>query len=295
MNSRLWLNIGLLGLVLVLGVAVWYESSQTPHASPPPLTRLKPEAVNKIEIFRRDHDHLILTGHGDQWWMREPVRIAADRFQVENVLRVLGADSLAQFPAEGKDLTAYGLAEPEVRLRFNDTELAFGGMTPVDQRRYVLVGNTVHLITDMYALDLMADVPAFASRALVPESRQMVALSLPGVNIVKGGDGRWRATPEDKFGSADAVQALLDSWRSAQAIRVSLYEPAPTLGEVTVKLEGQDETLRYFIVAEGKEGILSRPDVGLEFHLSGEQLDRLLGRSRNDTKKQAKDAAAARE
>jgi len=294
MNSRLWLNIGLLGLVLVLGVAVWYESSQTPHASSPPLTQLKPEAVNKIEIFRRDHDHLILTGHGDQWWMREPVRIAADRFQVENVLRVLGADSLAQFPAEGKNLAAYGLAEPEVRLRFNDTELAFGGMTPVDQRRYVLVGNTVHLITDMYALDLMADVPAFASRALVPESRQMVALSLPGVNIVKGNDGRWRATPEDKFGGADAVQALLDAWRSAQAIRVSLYEPAPTLGEVTIKLGGQDENLRYFIVAEGKEGILSRPDVGLEFHLSGEQLDRLLGRSRNDTKKQAKDAAAAR-
>src|SRR3569833_19166 len=280
MNSRLWLNIGLLGLVLVLGVAVWYESSQTPHASSPPLTQLKPEAVNKIEIFRRDHDHLILTGHGDQWWMREPVRIAADRFQVENVLRVLGADSLAQFPAEGKNLAAYGLAEPEVRLRFNDTELAFGGMTPVDQRRYVL--------------DLMADVPAFASRALVPESRQMVALSLPGVNIVKGNDGRWRATPEDKFGGADAVQALLDAWRSAQAIRVSLYEPAPTLGEVTIKLGGQDENLRYFIVAEGKEGILSRPDVGLEFHLSGEQLDRLLGRSRNDTKKQAKDAAAAR-
>src|SRR3569833_4690779 len=209
MNSRLWLNIGLLGLVLVLGVAVWYESSQTPHASSPPLTQLKPEAVNKIEIFRRDHDHLILTGHGDQWWMREPVRIAADRFQVENVLRVLGADSLAQFPAEGKNLAAYGLAEPEVRLRFNDTELAFGGMTPVDQRRYVPAGITVHLITDMYALDLMADVPAIASRALVYESRQMVALSLPGVNIVKGFVGCWCVLPENKIGGADAVQDLI--------------------------------------------------------------------------------------
>src|SRR3569832_1905703 len=136
MNSRLWLNIGLLGLVLVLGVAVWYESSQTPHASSPPLTQLKPEAVNKIEIFRRDHDHLILTGHGDQWWMRAPVRIAADRYQVENVLRVLGADSLAQFPAEGKNLAAYEHTKPKKQQRNNNTELAFGGMTPVELRRF---------------------------------------------------------------------------------------------------------------------------------------------------------------
>src|SRR3569833_4789808 len=107
MNSRLWLNIGLLGLVLVLGVAVWYESSQTPHASSPPLTQLKPEAVNKIEIFRRDHDHLILTGHGDQWWMRAPVRIAADRFQVVFVFRVLGVVCFVLFSVVGLFLVVF--------------------------------------------------------------------------------------------------------------------------------------------------------------------------------------------
>src|SRR3569833_899499 len=102
MNSRLWLNIGLLGLVLVLGVAVWYESSQTPHASSPPLTQLKPEAVNKIEIFRREHDHHILNSHSDQKKKHKPERNAAEQKQEKNNKRVLGADSLAQFPAEGK-------------------------------------------------------------------------------------------------------------------------------------------------------------------------------------------------
>lgn len=294
MNSRVWLNVGLLGLVLVLGLVVWYESMRPPPEAPPALTQLKPVAVNKIEIFRRNHDHIILTGQGGQWWMSEPVHIAANTFQVENILHVLSADSLAEFPAVGKELAAYGLAQPEVRVRFNDVEVAFGGMAPVDQRRYVLVDHTVHLITDMYALDLEADVPAFASRALVPEPRQIVALSLPDFSLVKDEDGRWHATPESKFASADAMQAVLDAWRNAQAIRVSLYQQEPTQGEVTIKLAGQDESLRYLIVKQDKEGVLARPDVGLEFQLSGEQMDRLLGRTPKDADgKQEKGAAAA--
>lgn len=292
MNSRVGLNIGLLGLVLVLGLVVWYVSTRPPPDTHAPLTQIRPEAVNRIEIFRHNQDHVILTGHPGQWWMREPMSIAADSFQVENLLRVLSADSLAAFPAAGKDLAAYGLADPEVRVRFNDTELAFGGMTPVDQRRYVLIDQTVHLITDMYALDLAADAPAFVSRALVPTSRQMAALSLPGFSLTRGDDGHWRALPENKFAGADAVQAVLDAWRDAQAIRVARYRRAPALGEVSIKLAGQDEALRYLILKHDKEGVLARPEMGLEFHLSGEQMDRLLAHSSNDVvDKQAPRAA----
>lgn len=288
MDRRQWLNLGLLALVVTLGMVAWYEADRAPRNAPQLLTQLIPDQVNKIEISRRHSDPIILTGSAGKWWVKEPVRVEAHRFQIENVLRLLSAESLSRFPAAGKDLEAYGLKEPAVRARFNDIEVIFGGMTPVDQRRYVQVGDTVHLITDAFSLDLMADLSAFVSRNLVPESRQIEALTAPDFSLKKAANGRWQATPPDKFKGADAVQSVLDAWQNTQALRLGAYHRAPPLGEVTIALAGRDEALRYVITAKGDEWVLARPDVSLQYHLTGEQMSRLLGNVKDEAENKVK-------
>jgi len=278
MDKRQWLNVGLLLAVAALAGVVWYQAGRPSKEALPAVSDLAPASVNKIEIIRA-HDNVVLIGQNGMWWMREPVRIAANRFEVENVLRVLSAESLARFPTAGRDLAAFGLAEPEVRLRFNGTELAFGGLTPVDQRRYVQVGNTVHLITDRYFLDLTEDPAALASRNLVPEGRQIAALALPDLTLTKSADGKWRETPGHLLASGDAMQTLLAAWRDAQALHVEPYRPAPARGEITITLAGQPDPLRYVITAEGEEWVLARPDVNLQFRLGADQARRLLARA----------------
>lgn len=283
MNKRRWLNVGLLVLVLLLALLAWYEGrDQAPLRTP--LTTLVPAAVNKIEILRRDHGPIILTGQGDDWWLKEPVRIAANRFRVESILGVLAADSLARFPVAGQDMAAFGLADPALRVRYNNTELQFGEMTPLDQRRYVRVGDTVHLIVDSYFLDFMADVADFASRNLVPTRQHIAALATPAFQLEQGADGKWAVRPADYALSADAIQAVIEEWQYAQAVQVALYQSAPVLGAVTLALAGQQEPLRYEITAEEPEWILARPEVGLEFHLSAEQGRRLFARGAGDGK-----------
>lgn len=283
MNKRRWLNVGLLVVVALLGLLAWYEGRDT--APPPiPLTALAPAAVNKIEIIRRDHGNIILTGQGDDWWLKEPVRIAANRLRVENILGLLTAESLARFPVAGKDLAAFDLADPALRVRYNNIELLFGGMTPVDQRRYVRVGDTVHLIVDSYSLDFMADVADFASRNLVPTRQRITGLATPAFQVEQNAGGKWVVRPEAYALSADAVQAVMEEWQHAQAVRVALYQSAAVRGLVTLTLAGQQAPLHYEIVAEGPEWILARPEVGLEFHLSAEQGRRLFAPAANDEK-----------
>ena len=278
MDKRQWLNVGLLMAAVALAGVAWYQAGRPSKEALPPLSDLAPGSVNKIEIIRA-HDNVVLIGQNGMWWMREPVRVAANRFEVENVLGVLSAESLARFPAAGRDLAAFGLAHPEVRLRFNGTELAFGGLTPVDQRRYVQVGNTVHLITDRYFLDLTENPAAFASRNLVPEGQEIAALALPDLTLTKSADGKWHETPGHLLASADAVQALLAAWRDAQALHVEPYQPAAARGEVTITLAGQPDPLLYVITAEGEEWVLARPDVNLQFRLGADQARRLLARA----------------
>ena len=283
MNKRRWLNIGLLVLVSLLGLLAWYEGRDT--ALPPtPLTALAHATVNKIEIVRRDHGNIILTGQGDDWWLKEPVRIPASRFRVESILGLLATDSLAQFPVAGKDLAAFDLADPALRVRYNNTELQFGGMTPVDQRRYVRVGDTVHLIVDSYSLDLMADAPEFVSRNLVPTQQRITSLATPVFHLEQGADGKWLVQPADYGLSADEIQAVIEKWQHAQAVKVALYQSAPARGTVTLALAGQQGALRYEITSKEPEWVLARPEVGLEFHLSTEQGRQLLKPAANHEK-----------
>lgn len=281
MDSRQRLNIALLVLVAVLAALAWYESTRAP-AGAPPLIALTPEAVHKIEIRRADRDTLMLTRQDGAWWLREPVRIEADRFQVDGVLRMLAATSLAHFPAADRDLAAYGLAAPAVRVRFNDVDIAFGELSPVDQRRYVRIGDEVHLIDDSYFLDLTADVAAFVGRRLVPASQRVVALELPGLRLEQDSGGRWHTTPPDGLASADARQRLVDAWRDAEALAAERYIQAPSAGEVVIGLAGQAQPLRYVIVAADDGGVLARPELGLQFRLTDEQVRRLLARDDND-------------
>ena len=163
-----------------------------------------------------------------------------------------------------------------MRLRLNDTEILFGGVTPVGQQRYVKLGDTIHLIADRYMFELSGDAAAWVSRDLVPPGAQIVALQVPDGKLSRNDKGEWLETPADKGVSSDAAQALVDEWRDAQALRVTPYEKHAALGEVVIGLAGQAQPLRYQIIARQPELILARPEIGMQFSVASESADRLL-------------------
>jgi hypothetical protein len=274
MGARAWLNIWLAVALAVLVWVVWQEPGHAPKPTAK-LTALAPAAINQVTLVNSSGT-LELAKQDGHWRLQAPMAVAANPVRVEDLLQVASAESRSRFPAAGKDLAPFGLAKPSITLRLNDTELRFGTTTPVDQQRYVQIGDTIHLIDDQYSFDLSADVAAYVSRDLVPEGAQPVTVALPDFTLNRGKDGKWSATPAPPGVAEGEMQALADAWREAQALRVAAYDKRPGQGTVTLSLVGGQAPLRYEIIARQPGLILARPDLGLQFYLPKEDAARLL-------------------
>jgi hypothetical protein len=95
-----------------------------------------------------------------EWRSRLQHRPVKDREWLKHLLHIAQLPSLARFPVP-KDLGPYGLDHPRHRLWFDDTLIEWGGLEPLGRRRYVRVGDTIHVISDGFTHHLH---PAGAGR-----------------------------------------------------------------------------------------------------------------------------------
>jgi len=94
---------------------------------------------------------------------------------------------------------------------------------PINGRRYVQLGTTVHLITDMYFYQIDADLPAFVSTHLLPDKASITSLTLRKCHCARM--LRSVALQPDQPGiSADAIQTLITAWRESTAYGETLRE-----------------------------------------------------------------------
>lgn len=291
MSSRNLLNLGMLLLVAVLAVVAIYEPGIEAEKSPPSLLAMAPDGIRHILIERSDQEPVELERVSDgSWQMIKPITIAANAFRMESLLRITEQKSLGSFPAREGELTSFQLDKPRVTLTLNgDTAITFGGNTPLDQRRYVRLGNTVHLISDTLYYHLIGSYTTFIDNRPLPAGSEPTAITLPGLSVTQA-EGKWQVTPKPEGFSADQVTALIDHWKYASAIQVKPYDG--TKGEViTVTLKGSEKPLPFLLTARTPELVLARPDLGLEYHLADSSADELLKLSpvkKEDGKDEAK-------
>ena len=102
------------------------------------------EAVQRVEIKRRDGTDLIFENLNGRWRMRKPKDVAADNYVLERIadeVKDLKYEKLVdEKPA---DLRKYGLKDPEITLKIWER----GSTTPLE----ILVGDKNPLNSDRYA------------------------------------------------------------------------------------------------------------------------------------------------
>ncbi len=275
MGARSWLNLALLFIVALLVALLVYEpgKEQVPATT---LTTLKKADIDRMVIARHGGEALHFERREGMWWLVEPIIVPANPVRLQAILQVAGAESLSHFPVEGRDLGDFGLVESPVRLTLNATELRFGGVSPLDQRRYVQVHERVHLIADGVFYDLVEPLSALVSRALLPPGVDIESVSVPAFAVSKTPAGEWRVQPPMETVSADTVQRWLQGWRDAHALQVAPYTATAGLGNVVVHLSGQDTPLTWRIVKREPEWVLARPELGLQYHFGRAQAEELL-------------------
>lgn len=274
MGKRALLNLWLVVALGVLVWVVWQEPGHAPKPTPVKLTGLNPKSISDI-VITSDKGTIRLAKRGGQWRLLEPVEVVANPVIVDSVLQVADADSQSRFPAAGRDLKPFGLDHPEVSLRLNDTELRIGGVTPLDQQRYVQVGDTIHLINGSYFFGLNADPSAFVSRDLIPKDQALQAIQLPDVKLVQK-NGQWTAKPAQGALTSDVFAKVAQAWHEAQALRITHYDKRPSKGTVVIEFDKGRPPLRYEILARQPQLILARPDIGMQYYLAGDEVSHLL-------------------
>lgn len=276
MNTRLLLNLGLLALVAVLGLFAYFQPGLEKPSAPPALTDLAISAIDRIRIEDRDGKTVALAREGGQWRLMEPVQLPANAVRVEALLHLAEESSYGQLDATDLDLAEFGLDAPRVRLLLNDRALVFGTTEPLDGRRYVRDGDTVHLIADRYFHILTGGFTEFVNQQLLPQDARVVELATPDWRLTRSAEGKWTLDPAPPGRSADTPNLLIDRWLTAQAVWVQPYEQAEAKGQIVVRLEGAEQPLRFDILAREPELVLARPDIGVQYHLAEDTARSLL-------------------
>ena len=274
MRGRLWLNLGLALLVVALAAVAWFQPGKTP---PPPsvtLTNLDPQTVKRIDFYPPRGAAFALVRDGKDWFIDSP-RLRAQPFRVETLLELPGAASAAQFTlADNKD-NGFGVDPPQARVRFDDTEIAFGLTNPVGLRRYVRVGDAVHLIDDRFFHHAASTWVAWVDRRVLPEGVTLTALDLPGLTLRREGTA-WQIEPASARRPAPTpITALIEEWQRAYAMDVEETTAVPADAQA-LRLEWQGGALELALAQEGDEWLLYRRDAPVRYRFSANQGKRLL-------------------
>lgn len=277
LRRKLWINLGLTGLVGALVILVFLEPGREEPASPPPLTDLVPDAVLRVAIEQPGEPAIRLERRRNGWRMTEPRDLRAAAGKIDNLLAVAGAASHRRYPAGDVDLAEMGLDDPEAVLTLGGTRLVFGGTDPVAGRRYVRVGNTVHMISGRYLSRIRQGPFQWADPALLPDDATLTAIELPDVRLGRGGNGLWHADPEPEGLPADALTNLARAWQRASAFQVqAATDPPADAARVRLFLEESDDPIVFDLVDNRAGFELIRQDLGLRYTMTEPQRDELL-------------------
>ena len=273
MRGRLWLNLSLALVVVALATVAWFQPGKTPIRAPITLTALDSHTVKRIDFYPPRGAAFALLREGRDWFIEQP-RLRAQPFRVETILELPGATSAAQLALADNADNAFGVDPPQARIRFDGSEIAFGLTNPVGLRRYVRVGDAVHLIDDRYFHHAASDWVAWVDRRVLPEGVTLTALDLPGMALHRQ-DATWQISPERPQASADAIAALIEEWQRAYAMDVETAAAVPD-DAGTVRLQWQGGALELALAQDGDEWLLYRRDAPVRYRFSANQGMRLL-------------------
>ena len=282
MKKRLLLNLILLVAVAGLATLAFLEPNKK-EAKITHLTELDDSTVNAITL--QNKDKLVFEKREGQWWLSSPFAAPANEIRIRQLLDITKAESLAQYPIKPEDLAKFELDKPKFTLTISSAKLIFGGSDPINMRRYVQIGETLHLVNDDFSHHLAASATDFVDKKLLPENAKPNEIFLPGLKATLGQNGQWTLDPPTD--AAARMADLVNAWQSARAIEVKRIEQAPQGDIVRIGFVNH-APIEFVIVQREPDLLLARADWGLQYLVAGESGKQLLSLKQPEPKPEEK-------
>lgn len=275
------LNLSLLLAVLVLVGIAFFQPGLVKKSATHSLTDIDSLQVKKITIARPTHDTIVLGKTGQQWMLEKPFHARASDFIVSNVLAITRAASLNRLPFDAnQDAAKYGFEKPKVIVDFGSERIVFGDTNPLNQQRYVLYRNQVHMISPNAIWAVTHEAPEFLDKRLLESKEAPVAILFSDGKKLELKNGSWVLQPKIKTLATDALTQLVNEWRYAGATEVHPYKGAPVHGIIRVVYKNK-RSIELGIVSRSPELILLRKDENLQYYFPASAAERLLLSGKN--------------
>lgn len=269
-SNRARLNIALAAGLLALFALIYVEQRGTGEEGAR-IAELDAAQVETLRIERRDGETLLFEREGETWHMREPLQFHAETGRIVEIVDGLSIRSHASYPADELALDELGLGDPpEARVVIDGEAWHIGGRNPLEGWRYILHRDTVYLANDVLYFRLVGEPTDYARRQLLPSGSTITRIVLPDHTLTEDGSGGWTLEPDDPDISADALQRLVDAWRTAQSNEIStITEPDPveTSEVVSIHLDDHEAPLEFMIRRDDDGLSLLREDLGLAYRI----------------------------
>lgn len=118
---------------------------------PPALTTLDPSAVTRIELDIPGIAAQTFARRADGWWRVQPSAVRANDARVQRLANLAATPVARWMPANAIEPARVGLDHPSATLVVNGTRLEYGGLTAIDDLRYVRIGGKVALVPRQYS------------------------------------------------------------------------------------------------------------------------------------------------
>ncbi len=271
MSPRSGRNLLLLILIVALALVAQFRPGKPKDVPPVWLLDIDTSSIDRIELLRPDA--ILLERKAGTWLLTAPIEAPANPLRIEQLLDITKSKSEVQYSMKDLKRAPFGLDKPLAILKLNDHVMMFGGTDPLSFRRYVEIGETLHLVSDGFSHHLTAQATDYVQKKLVADEVRIKSLTLPGLKIEQTAEGSLLVSPPRS--GLDAKE-LLSAWQSARAIEVQRGDPK-MLGE-TIRLElSSGVTTEFVVVQKSPELVLLRRDLGLTFLMTPETSKDLLG------------------
>lgn len=281
MRNRLLLNVLLLLVVAILFLTYLWLPEHGDEYTLKPLADFVVDDVANIRIERPGSDTIELQRDTADWHLLQPFMLPAAADRVRGVLLLPQLASLESFAAAEQDLAQYGLADPPLTIRFDNETIALGDPAPLNEQRYVLYRDRIHLIPDRLFAQLNTPASYYIDTRLVPVAGKPSRITLPTVELLRDDSG-WHSTSrpagDNATGAMDAA-VVARAWQETRAMTAREFSrddmnAAAALPPVQIEFDEQPD-IEYLIISAAPQLILARPELGIQYHLDSRQAQAL--------------------
>ena len=282
MGKPLITNLLLLVLIIGLALVIWLDPFSDPEPEPVLLTQINPGTIKSINMSKTGQVHFSLekriVNQSTSWFLTKPIEIPANPDKVNQLLALLSTNSFRQYQIKSHNLAKLGLSPAGWEIALDQTIIKFGKTEPIDQRRYVLVNATVHLINDRFSQYSFGSPLMLANLDILPVDKSVAEIHLPD-QIIKKVNGQWQSSPTNEVISQNALNNYIDEWRYAQAQRVALadkLEQTRNATPVTIYLEKAEQPIHLTVEPTDQDFIITNKDWGVRYYVTNSIGERLL-------------------